>query len=67
MVRRPILLLAVLLLGAALVQAAVVAVTPPDQKTSGGEICTVCGPIPDHAPLDDKHLRLTTENTESTE
>jgi hypothetical protein len=34
-----------LLLGAALVQAAVVAVTQPEQKTTGGEICTVCGPI----------------------
>ena len=67
MVRRPIFLLVILLLGAALVQAAVVAVTEPQQKTTGGEICTVCGPLPHHAPFDEKDIRPTTENTEITE
>jgi hypothetical protein len=44
MVRRPIFLLALLLLGAAAVQAAVVTFTERDASQSG-EICTVCGPI----------------------
>jgi len=49
MVRRPILLLSLLLVGAAVVQAAIVAVSPSDAATSqdedNGAVCTACGPI----------------------
>jgi hypothetical protein len=44
MIRRPILLLALFLLGAAAVQAAVITFTDRD-ASQAGEICTACGPI----------------------
>jgi hypothetical protein len=44
MVRRPLLLLALLLLGAAAVQAAVITFTERDTSQTG-EVCTACGPI----------------------
>jgi hypothetical protein len=45
MVRRPIYLLAILLLGGALVQAAVVTFSDSDSAKPSGKVCTVCGPI----------------------
>jgi hypothetical protein len=44
MVRRPILLLALFLLGGAVVQAAVISLTDRDASQTG-EVCTACGPI----------------------
>jgi hypothetical protein len=44
MIRRPILLLALLLLGAAAVQAAVLTITERGAVQTG-EVCTACGPI----------------------
>ena len=44
MIRRPIRLLALFLLGAAAVQAAVVTFTDRIASQSG-EVCTACGPI----------------------
>jgi hypothetical protein len=44
MTRRPILLLALFLVGAAAVQAAVVTFTERGASPTG-EVCTACGPI----------------------
>ncbi|HEX6960975.1 MAG TPA: hypothetical protein VF175_03855 [Lacipirellula sp.] len=44
MARRPILLLSLFLLGAAVVQAAVVSLRD-DTPRQKGEVCTACGPI----------------------
>jgi hypothetical protein len=43
--RRPIFLLALFLLGAAVVQAAVVSLTDNASPQQKGEVCTACGPI----------------------
>jgi hypothetical protein len=50
MVRRPIFILSVLLLGGALVQAALVTLSQNDATDDGGKVCTVCGPIGEEAP-----------------
>jgi hypothetical protein len=44
MIRRPILLMALFLVGAAAVQAAVITFTQ-NGASQTGEVCTACGPI----------------------
>jgi hypothetical protein len=45
MVRRPIFVLSMLLLSAAVVQAAIVTLTGGVAYSSTGNVCTTCGPI----------------------
>jgi hypothetical protein len=65
MIRRPLIMLLLLILGAAFVQGAIIAVSPSDPATSqdadNGLVCTACGPIrkcSPHAPREDFASRL---------